>query len=314
MKNIKKLLVSLMLLVLAVSMIPTASAAFDRSYTALYGSPMIDGEVDDIWNGAEWTDIDKPYDGTNDSNSVVRVKLLWDEGLLYFLADIIDYDFNETIDVLEIYLDQTNTKTDRYGSDDSQTRFMLGGEVITGPHAGTNAQTDAEFKVKKIEDNEYIMEGALYCNVAGTPQAGNIMGIEFMYQDGKAGQMDQSQAVEYYRWNVDTANGDKAAWESTRFWGILYLADEEGYVPDDVETLTAPPTTEPEITEEPPVTTRPPVVGKPKQTTAAPVTTDAPAPTDDATGLPTGAIIAIAVAGVAVVAAVVIIVVKKKKQ
>lgn len=39
------------------------SATFGREYTAPKGTPTIDGKVDDIWKNAEWTNVDKPYDG-----------------------------------------------------------------------------------------------------------------------------------------------------------------------------------------------------------------------------------------------------------
>ena len=41
----------------------SASATFDRTYTAPYGTPTVDGEAEELWDYAEWTDVDKPFDG-----------------------------------------------------------------------------------------------------------------------------------------------------------------------------------------------------------------------------------------------------------
>ncbi len=315
MKKAKIMIVSLMLLTLIFSMIPTASATFDRSYSARYGSPYVDGVIDAEWDSAdEWTTVDKPYEDRSENggkpltDSEVKVKMLWDESGLYFLAQITDNDYSEANDIFEIYLDQTNTKSSSYGSDDSQTRFMLKGEVVTGVHAGKNAQTTAEFKVTKEGENVYIMEGQLSWT-AGIPSAGHIMGLEFMYGDGVEA---QSAMVEAYRWNIDQPNGDKAAWESTAHWGTLVLADEDGEVPlDPPAPLTAAPT-EPPATE-PPETTRPPITGKPKDTTAATTTADNTAEPSSESTLPVGAIIGIAAAAAVVIGVVVVIVIKKKQ-
>ncbi len=311
MKKAKIMLVSLMLLTLIFSMIPTASATFDRTYTARYGTPYVDGVMEEIWDDTgDWTAVDKPYQGKATTDSQVKVKMLWDESGLYFLAYIVDNDYNADVDIFEIYLDQTNTKTATYGSDDSQTRFMLAGEVVTGTHAGKNAQMTAEFAVKTEGENTFIMEGQLSWT-AGIPSAGHMMGLEFMYNDGVEGKSD-AEFLEAYRWNIDQPNGDSPAWSSTSHWGTLVLANEDGEVPlDPPAPLTAAPT-EPPATE-PPETTRPPVTGKPKDTTAATTIADITAEPSSESTLPVGAIIGIAAAAVVVIGVVVVIVIKKKQ-
>ncbi len=313
MKLLKKMLIPMLLLTLIISMVPSVSADFGRSYTAKYGTPDIDGKIDAVWDTVEWTYVDKTWDGVNESDAVVKVKLLWDEGLLYFLADIYDSNYAADLDMFEVYVDMTNTKSVEYGSDDSQTRFKLDGETVKGiPEvAGKNAQQAAEFYVEKVDDTNYIMEGGL-SHVAGTPQAGNVYGIEFMYSDGRAG---GTEALEHYRWNINQPAGELGAWESTEHWGTLYLADQDGIVPENVPALTPPPTDAPtEAPTEPETTIRngPNVVTK-ASTTAANTTAgvdDAPA----GEGLPIGVIIGIGVAVVAVAAAVIIIVIKKKNS
>ncbi len=70
------------------------NAVFNRSYTAPKGTPVIDAAVDDVWSTAAWTAVDKPWDGTKDTDSVLHVKLLWDENHLYFLAHVYDSEHN----------------------------------------------------------------------------------------------------------------------------------------------------------------------------------------------------------------------------
>ena len=267
MKLLKKMLIPMLLLTLIISMVPSVSATYDRVYEAPHGTPAaIDGVIDPVWNKAEWTLVDKPWDGINESDAVVKVKLLWDEGFLYFLCEIYDSSFNKDLDMLDIYLDQTCTRTPFYGSDDSQTRFKLAGETVKGAPqvAGKNAQQNALVCVTSSGKNEYIMEGALY-HVAGTPEAGTVYGLEFLYSDFMEG--NNYDGREYYRWNIDQPGGDKAAWESTEHWGTLILADENGGIPADPPPIIHTPADTSETTVA--VTTmRPPINTIPRETTA----------------------------------------------
>ena len=72
---------------------------------------------------------------------------MWDASHVYFLAEVIDNNFNAENDIFEFYLDQKNDKKAAYGSDDFHTRFRLSGTTVTGQYSGKNAQTDANFKV-----------------------------------------------------------------------------------------------------------------------------------------------------------------------
>lgn len=202
------------LLVAALS-IPT-SAAFDRSYTAPKGTPVIDGTADPIWDSAEWTNVDKPFDGTTDTDSTLKIKLLWDEEHLYFLAEVFDKDINADNDIVEIYWDQNNDKDTSYGDDDMQTRIRVAdGKVVQD--SGPNCQNDAKCVSVSLDGNKYLLEGAL--TWTQDVKEGMNMGIEFMYNEGDS----SSDFVEAYRWNVDTANGDGAPWGDTSSFGTLTL-------------------------------------------------------------------------------------------
>ena len=202
------------LLVAALSV--STSATFDRTYTAPKGTPVIDGKVDDIWESAEWTNVDKPFDGSTDTDSTLKIKLLWDEEHLYFMAEVYDADINADNDIVEIYWDMNNDKDTSYSDDDMQSRFRVAdGKVVQD--SGTNCQNDAKCVSVSLGGNKYLLEGALTWT-QGVKEGMN-MGLEFMYNEGDS----SSDFVEAYRWNVDTANGDGAPYADTSAFGTLTL-------------------------------------------------------------------------------------------
>lgn len=215
----KKALTMLLAAALTAGLALTASATFDRTYTAPMGTPTIDGEAEDLWDNAEWTDVDKPYDGTADSDSTLRVKLMWDEDNLYFLAEVYDTDINATEDVVEIYLDEGGEFASGYDANDSQNRFLVSdGKQPANPGTQAKDASMVNAVVTDLGDNKYLMEGSIAWGDADTTE-GSVIGLEFMYNDGTA----DNPFVEAYRWNVDTANGDAAPYTSTEAFGKLTL-------------------------------------------------------------------------------------------
>ena len=224
----KKLASLALAAVLTAALSIPATASFDRSYTAPKGTPVIDGTVDQIWDSAEWTNVDKPFDGTADTDSTLKIKLLWDEGHLYFLAEVFDKDINIDNDIVEIYWDMNNDKDTVYGDDDMQTRFRVADGTVV-QDSGANCQNDAKCVSVSLDGNKYLLEGAL--TWTQNVKEGMKMGLEFMYSDGDS----SSDFVEAYRWNVDTANGDGAPYADTSAFGTLTLgaAPVVDTAPDD---------------------------------------------------------------------------------
>ncbi|HQD71496.1 MAG TPA: sugar-binding protein, partial [Limnochordia bacterium] len=54
---------------------------------AYYGSPVIDGEVDEIWNKAV---VVTPKHITSGMKTTAQFRALWDDHALYFLAEVKD--------------------------------------------------------------------------------------------------------------------------------------------------------------------------------------------------------------------------------
>lgn len=213
----KKLFSVMMALVLIVSVFTMFSYA-DRglSYTAPKGTPVVDGKVDDIWASAEWTNVDAVYDGTDRAAvpETLKIKLLWDDSYLYFLAEVTDADLNYDNDLVEIYFDEGNEKAEAFDANDSQTRFRWDGKVFQD--SGTNCQNNAPGAGVQTATG-WITEGAI--KLSGTPAEGQKCGLEFMFNIGGAA----ADFVTALRWNVDTAGGDPAPFTNTTKWGTLIL-------------------------------------------------------------------------------------------
>ena len=216
----KKLLASVLGATMALTMVAApivSNAEFGRSYDAMYGQPTIDGTAEALWDMVEWTQVDKPYDGSDAADypgASLRMKFLWDETNLYFLADVTDSDVNYDNDIVEIYLDEDNCKAGEYQEDDSQSRFFKDGAPASG---GTNTKADISEAVGVDTAGGWVIEGKIPWNNA--MKVGQAVGFELMYNIGDS-DADFAQA---FRWNADTGNGDPAPWQSTEAWGVMNL-------------------------------------------------------------------------------------------
>lgn len=195
------------------------NAGYNLTYTAPFGTPTVDAEVDDIWNNAEWIDVDKACEGGL-TDTVTRAKVLWDDSNLYFLAEVVDNNINAANDIFEVYIDETNCKAAAYEACDSHTRFLLVGGLA---ELGANRKADSKYEVKELGNNTYLLEGALPW-ATGTPKGGSEMGLEFMYNDGT----DAADYVESFYWNTDQPGGDIAAWQTPSVFGTLILEEAPG--------------------------------------------------------------------------------------
>ncbi len=214
MKRFLTVLTAIILTVSVLTMFSYAGRGF--VYNAPKGTPVIDGTVDDIWQYAEWTSVEYPHDGADKAGipEALRVKLLWDETHLYFLAEVTDADLNYENDLVEVYIDEGNEKAESYDDNDGQTRFRWDGTVIQD--SGTNCQNDAPGAGAQTGTG-WITEGAL--KWTGTAAEGRTSGLEFMLNVGGA-DADFTAAL---RWNVDTAGGDPPPYQSPAAFGSLVL-------------------------------------------------------------------------------------------
>jgi len=197
----------------------------------------------------------------------LRVKVLWDEDALYFLAELKCSDENlaDFGNVFEVYISEANTNTaGAYTEGDSQTcirfvdgTFVIGGDVPEanikgGEGMGTNSKWATSTAASKKIAGGYLVEAKLpFTTIKG--EVGKDVGLEFMLNIMDA----NATFINALRWNVDTANAlgagaDAAPWQSTEAWGALFMKADEATAPSAPET--SEPATEPSEPTTPPAT------------------------------------------------------------
>lgn len=126
----KKGIAVLLIVILAFGMV-TINAENDvsqKTVEASYGTPIIDGEIDDIWNTTNYTFIDR-LTPSGDYSYTGWIKTLWDEDKLYVLGKIhtVALSADSTVsawkhDCVEIFIDENCGRTTTCEDDDYQLR------------------------------------------------------------------------------------------------------------------------------------------------------------------------------------------------
>src|SRR5690606_21399164 len=70
---------------------PDISKAASPKITAPFGSPVIDGKIDAVWNKAQAV---TPKHRTGNTDMSATFKALWDDNALYILAEVKDKNFS----------------------------------------------------------------------------------------------------------------------------------------------------------------------------------------------------------------------------
>ncbi|AEH51685.1 endo-1,4-beta-xylanase [Pseudothermotoga thermarum] len=182
---------------------------------AMYGTPVIDGEIDDIWNKAEELETDVVVMGSL-QNASAKFRVLWDEEYLYVLAIVKDPVLNKDNsnaweqDSIEIFISETNHKTPPYRDGDGQFRVNFTNQQSFGTGASA-----ARFKTAtKIVEGGYLVEAAVKWSVI-KPQAGMTIGFDFQVNDANA----QGRRVGILKWCDPTDN----TWQNMSKVGNLIL-------------------------------------------------------------------------------------------
>lgn len=183
---------------------------------AYFGSPVIDGIIDDIWNEAE---LVTPQIVVNEVYAQATFKALWDDNALYVLAEVKDSNLSVESenpymqDSLEIFLDENNDKTVEYGIDDLHLR-------VNYENYQTLDYGDEErfySQAVKLEDG-YIIEARV--ELKSVPANGKVMGFDLQINDGLG-------TIRLGTINVFDATGN--AWQdTTKFGEILLTGREDG--------------------------------------------------------------------------------------
>lgn len=158
-----------------------AGSAFDVKgrIVAKFGSPVVDGEIDEIWETAPAI-VPKHISGNVNASAVFKV--LWDDYALYTLAIVKDSklsvksEYPYMQDSLEIFLDENNDKTQEYGADDLHFRVNY-----ENSRSADNGNIERFYTAAKRLDDGYIIETRIALKTKSS--IGKVMGIELQIND-----------------------------------------------------------------------------------------------------------------------------------
>ncbi|MGN8646140.1 endo-1,4-beta-xylanase [Gracilibacillus sp. HCP3S3_G5_1] len=196
--------------------------------TASYGTPTIDGMIDDVWSDAPELPVNRYQ--TAWQGATGTAKALWDEENLYVLIQVSDSeldDSNENAweqDSIEVFVDENNEKTSFYQDDDGQYRVNFNNVASFNPESIAEGFESAT----RVSDNGYTVEVKIPFKTI-TPKHNTEIGFDVQINDARDGAR-QSVAT----WNDTTG----AAFQDTSVLGNLTLVqsqEPEPEVPRDPE-------------------------------------------------------------------------------
>jgi endo-1,4-beta-xylanase len=159
------------------------------------GTPLVDGEAEDLWNMLSWPQI------RSKATLMAAFQTLWDADNLYVYVEVKDAT-HDPADTIEIFIDQNNGKTGAYEADDAH---------ITCRGGACTPSDSGEFVLQETEAG-YQLEGAV--KLAKQLVLGRQIGFDLRVTDGV-------QSGPPVSWN-DTTNGQDAG---TANYGTLTLAE-----------------------------------------------------------------------------------------
>ncbi len=180
---------------------------------APHGTPVIDGEVDEIWKSAEGMNIDYYLAG---KGSTGVGKALWDDKNLYVLVQVDETTLSNKSknayeqDSVEIFIDEKNNKSSSYEEDDAQYRLSF-------ENFFSSRGNPAKFSsATKVVEGGYVVEVAIPFRFV-KPKAGIVIGFDLQVNDdGGAG-----TRTSYAKWNDPT----NESFRNTSGFGRLVLIE-----------------------------------------------------------------------------------------
>jgi endo-1,4-beta-xylanase len=181
--------------------------------TAVPGTPVIDGEEDEVWASAE--EVETAVWVLGDSGSTATVKTLWDDTHLYVYMVVTDALLSKAAsnpweqDSIEVYVDQNNAKTTSYQADDGQYRINFDNEQSFLGGAAAEKISSAT----KVTPEGYIVELAIELD-AVQPQVGTVIGFDAQVNNDEDGDGVRNSVV---IWNDPTG----LSYQNTSRLGLL---------------------------------------------------------------------------------------------
>ncbi|MGB8453620.1 MAG: sugar-binding protein [Anaerocolumna sp.] len=150
---------------------------------ACFGTPVIDGEVDEVWNQAVPV---SPAVSSGNTDTTADFRVLWDDNALYILAEVKDSNLSAesgTVyarDSIEIFLDENNDKTQAYDVDDLQFRVNY-----KNAQSADHGDLDRFYTSTKVTGDGYRIEARVA--LQDQPVNDKVLGFELSINDAKAG-------------------------------------------------------------------------------------------------------------------------------
>ncbi|MDO5586457.1 MAG: sugar-binding protein [Clostridia bacterium] len=193
-------------LILALAMILCSVSSFAKDdeekpqvkvAEAAYGTPVIDGEQDSVWNSTNYNVFDNVV-GTDSTFYKGWFKVLWDDENMYMLAKVYSEQFSNMDDSpwendsIEYFIDEDCKRTTTYYDDDYQLRIGFD-SALSANNYDVNKMTGKAVK----GDNYYIAELSFPYKTV-TPYDGMEIGFDVQANASKM----IGFARTLYAWNV----------------------------------------------------------------------------------------------------------------
>ena len=153
-----------------------------KTAQAAYGTPVIDGVRDEIWDATNKYAINNPKEG-GFSNFIGVFSALWDEDNLYFYIDVYDDILNAdgalpwNTDCVEIFIDEKNEKNKKYDDNDYQLRVNK-----DNVKSGLGRGADTFYSEVKITDFGYSVEAKIPM-ISIKPSNNRVIGLDLQITD-----------------------------------------------------------------------------------------------------------------------------------
>ncbi|TWU48698.1 Endo-1,4-beta-xylanase A precursor [Rubripirellula tenax] len=188
---------------------------------AAAGSPVIDGEIDEVWSTATAIKVDKPITDltqvSKEEMSTGEVRVLWSSDKLSVLWQVSDKELSAISsedwaqDSIELFVDRNHEATASYQDDDAQYRVNFKGQV-SGRGLGF-VESDVK-AVSKKTDTGYLVEMSI--NMTDSPlHAGDHLGLELQVNNDDG----SGERVSVAKWS----HAENDSFESTENFGTLTL-------------------------------------------------------------------------------------------
>jgi endo-1,4-beta-xylanase len=181
--------------------------------TATYGTPVVDGVIDSIWNSISAIPINRYQMAWQGATGTA--KTLWDENNLYVLVQVNDDQLNKASanayeqDSIEVFIDENNAKTTYYEDDDGQYRVNYDNETTFNPESIGEGFESAT----AVDGTNYVVEVKIPFKTI-TPGDNVKIGFDVQINDAKDG-----SRISIANWNDLTGN----AYQDTSVFGVLTL-------------------------------------------------------------------------------------------